>query len=151
MIDRIGAKNRWNSGYGFYINRYGEFSVYKYISGAGYVWQDWTDSTAINGGDEWNTVRVIAVGENFYFYVNGTLVWTGADGSYLNGRVGLILFREAGSSGDRLNANWATLTETNTSPLAMPIDVISREQLTLNEAAANNGSASDEGKPMSAR
>ena len=147
----LGAKNRWNSGYGFYINRYGEFSVYKYINGAGYVWQDWTDSSAIHHGDEWNVLRVVTVGENFYFYVNNTLVWTGADGSYLNGSVGLIMFREAGSSGDRFNADWATLTETNTSPVAMPIDVVSQEQLAFNEAATNNGSANDEGKPTSTR
>jgi hypothetical protein len=38
----------------------------------------------------WNTLRVRAVGSQLRFWINGTEVWAGTDGSLSSGRVGIL-------------------------------------------------------------
>ncbi len=105
----FGDGNRWNSGYSFNITRNGFYSVVKYTNGAGSMLQGWAYSADINTGSSWNTLRAVAIGPNLYFYINGTLVWSGSDSSYTSGRVGISMYRTADSTGDQLWADWATL------------------------------------------
>jgi len=70
----------------------------------------WSYSSAINQGDAWNTLRVVASGAHMEFYINGTEVWSGTDSSLAFGRVGIGMYRHAASTGDRLDVDWAVLS-----------------------------------------
>jgi squalene-hopene/tetraprenyl-beta-curcumene cyclase len=130
VAEPFGTSYRWNSGYGFFVNQLGQYSVFKYKDGTAILMQDWTDSSAINQGENWNILRVVAIGSDLYFYVNGTMVWSGNDPSYTSGRVGILMYRTAESSGDQYWVDWAML-----SPLdgdMIMTDIIITEQQTLN-------------------
>jgi Zn-dependent metalloprotease len=105
----LGSGNRWDSGYGFYYRRDGRFAVWKYVGGSAVSLAGSTYSEAINTGDAWNTLRVVAHGPQMFFYINGDLVWSGADNTYATGQVGLIFYRPSGSTGDNFQVDWATL------------------------------------------
>jgi hypothetical protein len=122
----------WNDAYIFQYHRNGRYSIWKQISGSWSWLQNWTDSSAINQGSAWNTLRVVATGSNLNFYINGTLVWSGSDSSLSSGRIGIKMYSN-GTSGDQLWADWATLT-TSGSVRAID-DTVSTEQQALNDAA----------------
>jgi hypothetical protein len=111
----LGDYKRWNSFYGFYFTRNGNFTVRKVVTGGSpisllpspYLW---LPSDAINQGDAWNTFRVLAKGTNLKYYINGTMVWEGADLDLTSGKVGLGMFSELGSTSDELRVDWATLS-----------------------------------------
>ena len=42
--------------------------------------------------------------------INGTLVWSGTDTEFSTGRVGIGMYRDSSSTGNRLDVDWATLT-----------------------------------------
>ena len=75
----------------------------------------WTTSTAVSN-EGWNTLKVIAQGSNFKFYVNGTLVWSGSDASFTTGKVGIGCYRNStetmtfyidyGQPGDHRSPPW---------------------------------------------
>jgi hypothetical protein len=129
--------NWWNRSYVFQYTRNGSYSVWKTVAGSYTPLQGWTSISAINQGSAWNTLRVVANGSNFYFYINGTLVWSGTDSSLTSGRVGIGMYRSSTSSGDQLWVDWATLSPLDTSGLdALAItDTVSAEQQALNDAA----------------
>jgi hypothetical protein len=70
--------------------------------------KDWTYSPAINQGDAWNVLRVVADGPNLDFYINAVHVWSGSDNLLASGRVGFGMYKDAGSA-NRLWADWAVL------------------------------------------
>ncbi len=101
---------RWYSYYMFQYTRDGYYSVWKRVAGgSSAALQDWTASPAINTGDAWNTLRVVAEGGRLSFYINGALVWSGTDYSLSFGRVGIGMYRDASSTGNLLQVDWATL------------------------------------------
>ena len=88
----------------------GKFSVYKRVGGGSYTaLKAWTDSSAIVQGAAWNILRVKAFGSNLYFYINGSLVWSGTDSSLTSGRVGVGTYRFATTT-NGFWVDWATLT-----------------------------------------
>ena len=129
--------NHWNRYYYFEYTREGSYSVWKRLPGESEIaLQGWATSTAINTGDAWNTLRVVSNGSNLSFYINESLVWSGADISLTSGRVGIGFFRDDdGIEDDELIVDWAKLT--TSSPTA-GTDMISVEQQTLNKEAHNN-------------
>ncbi len=110
----VGSDGHFSNEYVFQYDRAGSFSVYKYVSGVSTALQAWTSSSAINQGNAWNTLRVVAVGSSFYYYINGTLVWSGSDASLASGRVGVGMYLDTTSSGDGFYVDWATLTVPST-------------------------------------
>jgi Zn-dependent metalloprotease len=112
----FGSGNRWNEGYAFYYTRDGFFSVFRYDSGSAVTLQGWTISEAINTGDAWNNLRVVAEGHNLYFYINGDLVWLGRDSTYSSGQAGLLMYSASGGS-DELQVDWAVLNGGSPQPL----------------------------------
>ena len=128
----LGDKETWHSAYAFEYNRYGYFSVWVNDGSGWNTLQEWTSSSAIRQGNAWNTLRVVANGSNLYFYINGTLVWSGSDTSLSSGRVGIWMYSD-GTSGDQLWVDWATLTEISAGHVVN--DTVSAEQQALNEAA----------------
>jgi len=102
--------NDWLSAYQFAYNNYGYFVVWKGINGHWTVLQDWTYSPYIIQAGGWNTLRVAVQGEDLYFYINGRMVWQGADSSLSSGRVGLEFYRDIKSRGNQFRADWARLS-----------------------------------------
>jgi len=131
----LDSNNYWYSYYSFQYTRGGVYSVWKRTAGGdSTALQGWTWSDAINRGDAWNTLRVVAIGSRFYFFINSALVWSGTDTALGSGRVGIGMYRSADSSGDRLWANWATLTTLDATSLETSIsDTVSLDQQMLNE------------------
>ncbi len=140
----FGSENRWKEGYGFYINRNGLFSVFKYTDGNALVIQDWTYSDAIAPNDNWNILRVATVGSDFYFYINGNLVWYGTDSTYTNGKVGIAMYRTAESSGDYLWVDWAIL---NTNGGNLNSQSLNVDQLEMNKTSNLNIPSDDRLSP----
>jgi hypothetical protein len=131
--------NPYYNWYGYYFLQYtrgGWYSIFKRIDGGNLIEvQAWTFSSAINQGGAWNTLRVVADDAGLSFYINGTLVWSGADTSLSIGQVGIGMFT-LGADPDYLYVNWATLS---TSGFPLAADTVSPEQQALNEAANKNG------------
>lgn len=130
----------WSSGYQFTYANDGYFAVWKAVNGSWSLLQDYTSTSAIIPYD-WNTLRVIASGSNLYFYINGTLVWSGADGTFNSGVVGLAMdnLEDSVSPNDQIYVDWAVLSSYAE---AMPVitETVSAEQQALNDAANANGS-----------
>jgi hypothetical protein len=104
------SKSRWQPGYYFGYSNAGSYAVY-YVNDAG-IWtplQAWTGSSAINKNG-WNTLRVIASGDKFWYYINGTFVKLIIDNSRLRGFVGVAFYRTSGSITNNFFVDWATLT-----------------------------------------
>jgi hypothetical protein len=68
----------------------------------------WTYTAAINQGDAWNTLRVVADGTSLTFYINGTWLWSGSYSSLSYGRAGVGLYQDA-TFGNELLVDWAQL------------------------------------------
>ncbi|PXF56303.1 MAG: hypothetical protein C4B58_14005 [Deltaproteobacteria bacterium] len=129
----------WYSYCAFQYTRNGYYSVWKTVDSTSTCLQSWTYSSAINQEDAWNTLRVVANGSNLYYYINGTLVWSGSDSSLSSGRVGIEMYSDS-TSGDQLWVDWATLTAV-TSAIT---DEVSDEQKALSEEANERGGGSKE-------
>ena len=82
-------------------------------------------------------LRGIAYGSGLFFYINGTLVWSGTDTSLTSGRVGVGMYT-SGDDWNRLDVDWVSLTLVGSS--YQPEGKISAEQNALNEAATFGGS-----------
>ncbi len=136
----MGSAYRWNSGYGFYIRRDGQYAVFRYDDGISSVMQNYTPSSAIAQGGNWNLLRVVASGASLTFYINGVPVWTGTDSLYPTGRVGLTSYRGATVAYDQLWVNYATLAQPPTSSTAQ----VSPEQQLLNRQANEEPATQDD-------
>jgi Zn-dependent metalloprotease len=104
----LGDMNLWHSGYGFFINRNGYFDVLRFDDGHYTTLQPWTIHEAINTGDAWNTLRVMAQGPRLDFYVNDRLIWSGSDATHRSGNAGVLMYN-SNATGNRLEVDWAAL------------------------------------------
>lgn len=104
----LGDMNLWHSGYGFFINRNGSLDVLRFDDGAYTVLQSWISNDAIQTGDAWNMLRVVAQGPRLEFYVNNELIWSGSDSRYRSGKAGVLIYT-TNATGNRLEVDWATL------------------------------------------
>lgn len=104
----------WKPSYVFQYTNSGYFSVYKLsAAGTATALKAWTASaTIVKGG--WNALKVVAVGPTLKFYINNILVWSGSDGSYLTGWVGVGLYRDTTSTGNWFYVDSASLSTTPT-------------------------------------
>jgi hypothetical protein len=107
---------QWKYGYWFQYADDGQFCVYKRINGTLTYLQTWTASAAIVTGG-WNTLKVVAVGSSLKYYINGTLVWSGSDTSRQVGNVGIEMFRDSVTTGNKLYVDSASLTTTPTADI----------------------------------
>ncbi len=120
----LDSSNWWHSAYYLQYRRDGLYSVYKQVAGGGHIaLVGWTASSAIRTGDAWNVLRVVAQGTHLSFYINGTLVWSGADASLSEGEVGVGMYRDSSSTGNELRVDWARLC---TLPCAVYVPTVLR-------------------------
>jgi uncharacterized protein YkwD len=132
------ANGYWNPGYAFGYHNNGRYSIWRRnADGSVTQIQGWTASSAINKNG-WNILRVRAVGNNFRFYINGTLVRTFTNTSLRQGRVGVTMYRSPNDPANtRLNVDWARLTVISSTTLST--DTVSPEQEALNKAVMDSG------------
>lgn len=125
VLDAVGW---WKTEYTFDYTNNGLFSIWKDNNGTYTALKNWTTTSAINQGG-WNVLKVTASGSTLKFYINGTLVWSGADSAYASGRVGIGMYRNSTSMGDKLYVDWAQLTTTVTAPETNALEVIPEDQV----------------------
>jgi hypothetical protein len=112
----LDAAKNWAKEYKFSYNNNGQFSVKKVNGSSIVMLKGWTANAAIVVND-WNNLRVIAVGNSLKFFINGTLVWSGTDATFRTGMVGFGFFRNADA--DILQVDWANLATTATADPAV--------------------------------
>jgi Metallo-peptidase family M12/Domain of Unknown Function (DUF1080) len=110
----LDSQKRWNKEYKFIYNNNGQFSVQRKNGTTVTTLKGWTNSAAIVKND-WNILKVIAVGKSLKFFINGTLVWSGTNSSFNVGQVGFGFQR--GVAAGTLYVDWATLSTTPTADL----------------------------------
>ena len=79
--------------YDFEINNQGQFFFRRHNPGGGATYSTLipdTFSKAIAAGGQKNTLLVIAKGNNFKLYINGTLVGEAHDDTYTSGHIALV-------------------------------------------------------------
>ena len=69
----------------------------------------WTYTTAIFKSSHLNTLKVVAVGTSLKFYINNILVWRGIDSTLSIGHVGVEMYRNSSSTGNKLYIDWANM------------------------------------------
>ncbi len=102
----------WYPGYRFCINTFGKYEIfYKGMSSAeSHTIKSWTYHGAINAGSSaWNVLRVRAVGSNFWFWINGTLVKSFSDASKDRGYVGVMMYKYPTSATTYFDMDYAYL------------------------------------------
>lgn len=106
----LNTANEWAEGYVFSIRSSGQYAVSKRVGGVTTQLKTWTMSGAIvKDYPYWNLLRVVADGTSLKFYINGTLVWQGTDGSLSTGKLGLQMYRSPTSGWDQLLVDWVTV------------------------------------------
>lgn len=123
--------NGWCNTYDFGYGNNGEYNVLKVVNGT-LIWiQPFTYTPAIIQGGEWNVLKVKAVGNKLYFYINGTLVWMGTDSFRSSGKAGVNMWE--GGTTETVYIDYAKLTVLTTTEILD--EQVSPEQQALNEAA----------------
>lgn len=93
-------------GYFFEVGIGGNYEIHRINAGSFTTLQDWTDSSAINGGlNGLNTLQVIARRSDFLFYVNGVYLTHVQDTAYGVGSIGFIAGTDATRPGDAVFSN----------------------------------------------
>lgn len=94
-----GSVGAWYPGYLFGYTNLGEAIIRWYNSSGVATLTSISTNGAINKNG-WNTLRLKAVGNEFWYYINGTMVYNGSDTSAnkrLRGFVGIATYRSASS------------------------------------------------------
>jgi serine/threonine protein kinase len=93
-------------GYFFEVGIGGNYEIQRVNAGSLTTLQDWTDSTAINGGrNSLNTLQVIAHGSDFLFYVNGVYLTQVQDATYGVGDIGFDSQTDTTGPGEAVFSN----------------------------------------------
>jgi hypothetical protein len=100
------SNNAWQNAYLFGYTDAGKFAVYRLEAGRSYALKSWTVSSAIKTSD-WNELKVVAVGSSLRFLINGKRVWSGTDGAFSSGKVGLAMYRN--NVVERMSVDWTRL------------------------------------------
>lgn len=131
------ADSWWYPGFLFGYTNTGQYSIWLTgDSGTTSALQSWTDSSAIVPGG-WNTLRVVAQGDTYYFFINGALVRTITRAFRNVGHVGFQMYNHSGTTSTQLMVDWATLSvRANTTVAQMQVDPT---QEALNKAANEAG------------
>jgi hypothetical protein len=139
----VGSDGNPLNGYRFNYTSLGRFSVWKYVNGVASVLQDWATSSLIAQGSAFNVLRVYAAGASFYYYINGSMVWSASDSTFFTGLVGVGMSRyaEYPSTNDGFWIDYATLS-TLAGGVQAPLERLSDEQ-NLNNLNPTKGGTGD--------
>lgn len=121
------STNWWKPSYTFQYANNGKFSVYETTSAGTFIAKKaWTVSGSILPNN-WNILKIVAVGGSLKFYINNVLVWSGFDSSLQVGQVGFGFFRDA--SAGTLYVDYASAFTTPTSDLNIFEEVAPGEEV----------------------
>jgi C1A family cysteine protease len=111
---RLNKSKDWQPSYQFFYTNNGYFSVWQVgSSGASVTLSDkWNLHSAIKGND-WNNLKVVAVGSSMKFYINDILVWSGDDANLTTGQLGVGMYRDYYSTNNNLYVDWTKAVTTN--------------------------------------
>ncbi len=110
----LNAYNDWNSSYLFQYTNTGYFSIDRVESSGGYTnLFPWTFRSEILVND-WNTLKVIAVGSSLRFYINNVMVASLTDTSFGTGNLGIGMYMDGVSTGNVLYVDSAKASTTAT-------------------------------------
>jgi hypothetical protein len=126
----LGAQDFWNSGYVFLYSNAGKVEVIRFDSGMATVLLPWTDYPAAVNEGYWNTLRIDAIGSSLKYYVNNTLVFDGTDTTYTNGKIGIVMFKDA-SVGNVLYVDWASASYRNPTTFLPVMEMEELEEVDL--------------------
>lgn len=98
----------WAQSYRFQYTNEKYFSVWKIKSGEIVALKNWTLYNGIHY-KSWNTLRVVATGSLFRFYINDTLVWAGSDKTLSSGYVGIFSYWDGSGNPGEFMVDWASL------------------------------------------
>ncbi len=130
------SNNTWYPGYVFGYTNYGKYSIWILNPDESETLiQPWTNTDAIVPND-WNVLKVKAVGSTLNFYINDTLIHTFTDPSFSSGYVGFVTFKSEDIR-SLFKVDWAKLTYLSAASLS--VDTIDPEQEALNQAAREAG------------
>ncbi len=105
---KLGSNFAWYPGYLFGYRNDGKYAIfYMDPSGARKVIKDWTASAAIKKNG-WNTLKVIAKGSNFQYFINNTSVHSFKDTRRTRGFIGFSFTRKATES--QFLVDWMKVT-----------------------------------------
>ena len=129
MGPNFNTDNDGYPGYIFGVRNDGYYSIWKYdnLGGVSDI-QGWTYSTVVKPND-WNKLRVVAIGPYFNYYINGKLMRAFEDPSFKLGSVGFAMYDTGMFEVDWTHLDVLLATAVRSS------DVVSPEQQALNEAA----------------
>lgn len=85
----------------------GSFTIGKEVGTSWQSWINWQATYAINRGG-WNTLRVRAIGDTYWFYINNRLVASGYKSGLSSGFVGIQNYSDV-ARGNFLDVDWAVL------------------------------------------
>ena len=104
----LNSNGNWYSYYAFEYRPDGYYRVTKRVPGGSPITlKDWTSSSAISQGQNWNILEVYAYGSSLTFLINKQIVWSGNDSSLTTGRVGFRM--DSINYWDLFDVDWATL------------------------------------------
>jgi len=107
--------------YGFFVDPVaGEYALYKVEGGSWSKIVDWTVSAAIHSGETANQLRADCEGSQITLYANSQQLAVVTDGSFGEGKLGLIVYNIADSAG--ADFYFDDLTATGTYDLVRPND-----------------------------
>ena len=106
----INSNSEWGPGYMFGFTNEGDFRIWLSKGDGSHVniTSGWVDAPTYKI-NQWNTFRVRALGSSFWYYINGTLVYTFTDTTYAKGYVGLQTTLITASEGATY-VDWAKLS-----------------------------------------
>ncbi len=109
----------WKPSYYFAYTNSGAFAVY-YVNSAGtyYALKAFTATTAI-AKNNWNVLKVVAVGSTLKYYINGVLVWSGVNAGSATGGAGIYMYRDASTA--KLYVDYANLATSATAADTAPV------------------------------
>jgi hypothetical protein len=114
MGPSVGTDERWYPGYIFGYTNTGDYAVFRLnTDGSTTTIQGWTLSATVHQND-WNTLRVVAKGNQFWYYINGTLVKTFTDSTFTRGFVGVQAYRNTTTTQYSFFVDYAKLTPIET-------------------------------------
>jgi hypothetical protein len=115
------STNWWKPSYVFQYTNDGQYSIY-YVNSAGTntALRGWTASGAV-AMNNWNTLKVVAVGSSLKFYINNILVYTAFNSGLRVGSVGFGFYRDTASG--TLYVDYANLSNTPTADINPNADV----------------------------
>jgi hypothetical protein len=131
----LGSYNVWEPSYLFQYSNSGMYNIV-YVNAAGTVTslKPWTASGAV-AMNNWNTLKVVAVGTQLKFYINNVLVYTAFNSGLRVGSVGFGFHRDAAAG--TLYVDYANLSNTPTADINPNAEVdqgIELEGGTINQA-----------------